>query len=417
MRLSYTPPPGWDFVTVGDLAKPEKGSIRIGPFGSALKKHEYSENGIRVLGIEDVHPNQFLSNRCKYIPDAKFCELSQYEVSDGDVLVTNMGTVGRACAVPAGTQRSIISSHLIKVSLNRSRADPNYLCWMLNYSPLVVAQIRAKSHGAIMAGFNSSLLKSLRIPLPPLAEQKRIAGILDAADALRAKRREAFAQLDILLQSTFLDTFGDPVTNPMGWEVRSLGELAVKKPNNGVFRRNPEYSENLDSGLRVVWVEELFRGNCIDISESRRLEASQTEIEKYGLLPGDLLFCRSSLKLGGIAYNNVFLGEREEALFECHLIRVSPRTDVVNPMFLNLQLRTVPMRALLKSKSKTATMTTIDQKALSSVEVVVPPIGLQSRFAAVVDSVEQQKARQHAHLTELDTLFASLQSRAFRGDL
>ena len=234
---------------------------------------------------------------------------------------------------------------------------------------------------------------------------------------MRAKRREALAQFDALIQSTFLDMFGDPVTNPMGWEVRSLGDLAVKKPNNGVFRRNPEYSESLDSGLPVVWVVELFRGNRIDVSESRRLEATQTEIEKYGLLPGDLLFCRSSLKLDGIAYNNVFLGKREEALFECHLIRVSPRTDVVNPVFLNLQLRSVPMRALLKSKSKTATMTTIDQKALSSVEVVVPPVGLQSRFAAVVESVEQQNASQRAHLAELHTLFASLQSRAFRGDL
>ena len=121
MRLSYTPPPGWDFATVGDLAKPEKGSIRIGPFGSALKKHEYSENGIRVLGIEDVHPNNSCRTDASTSPMPNFCELRQYEVSDGDVLVTNMGTVGRTCAVPAGTQRSIISSHLIKVSLNRSR--------------------------------------------------------------------------------------------------------------------------------------------------------------------------------------------------------------------------------------------------------------------------------------------------------
>ena len=262
-----------------------------------------------------------------------------------------------------------------------------------------------------------SAFAEFQIPLPPLAKQKRFARILDAVDALRAKRREALAQLDALLQSTFLDMFGDPVTNPMGWEVRSMGDLAVKKPNNGVFRRNHEYSESLDSGLPVVWVAELFRGNRIDVSESLRLEATQTEIEKYGLLPGDLLFCRSSLKLDGIAYNNVFLGKREEALFECHLIRVSPRTDVVNPVFLNLQLRSVPMRALLKSKSKTATMTTIDQKALSSVEVVVPPCGIQNRFATIVESVEQQKASQRAHLNELDNLFASLQSRAFRGDL
>ena len=285
--------------------------------------------------------------------------------------------------------------------------------WLDHATPV----LRTKGRGATFLQVSKRDIASLQIPLPPLAEQKRIARILDAADALRAKRREALAQLDTLIQSTFIDMFGDPVTNPMGWEVKSLGDLAVKKPNNGVFRRNPEYSESLDSGLPVVWVEELFRGNCIDVSQSRRLEASQTEIEKYGLLPGDLLFCRSSLKLDGIAYNNVFLGEREEALFECHLIRVSPRTDDVNPMFLNLQLRSVPMRALLKSKSKTATMTTIDQKALSSVEVVVPPLGLQSRFAAIAETVEKQKVHQHAHLAELDTLFASLKSRAFQGDL
>ena len=294
----------------------------------------------------------------------------------------------------------------------RDHAQLRYLVRVLeNYdvTPWITGSTRAKLTKA--GAFK------IQIPLPPLDEQKRIAGILDAADALRAKRREALSQLDTLLQSTFLDMFGDPVTNPMGWEVRSLGNLAVRKPNNGVFRRNHEYSESLDSGLPVVWVVELFRGNRIDVSESRRLEATQTEIEKYGLLPGDLLFCRSSLKLDGIAYNNVFLGEREEALFECHLIRVSPRTDVVNSMFLNLQLRSVPMRALLKSKSKTATMTTIDQKALSSVVVVVPPLDLQHRFAAIVESVEQQKARQRTHLAELDTLFASLQSRAFQGDL
>ena len=292
--------------------------------------------------------------------------------------------------------------------------SPDFLFWWLKNQE---RYIQSKGRGATFKEVSKKIVEGLQMPLPPLAEQRRIAGILDAADALRAKRREAFAQLDALLQSTFLDMFGDPVTNPMGWEMRSLGDLAVKKPNNGIFRRNPGYSESPDSGLPVVWVAELFRGTRIDVSESRYLEASQAEIEKYGLLPGDLLFCRSSLKLDGIAYSNVFLGQPEEALFECHLIRVSPRTDVVNPMFLNLQLRSEPMRALLKSKSKTATMTTIDQKALSSVAVVVPPVGLQNRFAAIAESVERQKASQRAHLAELDTLFASLQSRAFRGDL
>ena len=374
--------------------------------GVAFKPDDWGESGKRILRIQNLTDSTKPFNRTNRAVAKK------YEVSPGDLLVSWSATLG--VFVWDGPDTALVNQHIFRVVPDHGRIDPSYLRHMLSDA---LVQMGQHLHGATMKHVNRGEFLATTIPLPPLDKQKRIAGILDAADALRAKRREALGQLDTLLQSTFLDMFGDPVTNPMGWEVRSLGGLAVEKPNNGVFRRNHEYSESPDSGLPVVWVVELFRGNRIDVSESRRLEATQAEIEKYGLLPGDLLFCRSSLKLDGIAYNNVFLGEREEALFECHLIRVSPRTDVVNPMFLNLQLRSVPMRALLKSKSKTATMTTIDQKALSSVEVVVPPGGLQSRFAAVVESIEQQKASQRAHLAELDTLFASLQSRAFRGDL
>ena len=352
------------------------------------------------------------------IPESFVKRADRYLLT-GDLLVSSANSwnlVGKCCRVPQLQWPATFGGFISVLRGDPSQIEARYLYHWFS-SPRIQATVRSLGQQTTnISNLNIDRCLRLWLPLPPLAEQKRIAGTLDAADALRAKRREALGQLDTLLQSTFLDMFGDPVTNPMGWEMRSLGGLSVEKPNNGVFRRNHEYSESLVSGLPVVWVVELFRGNRIDVSESRRLEATPAEIHKYGLLPGDLLFCRSSLKLDGIAYNNVFLGEREEALFECHLIRISPRTDVVNPMFLNLQLRSVPMRALLKSKSKTATMTTIDQRALSSIEVVVPPLNLQHRFAAIVESVERQKASQRAHRAELDTLFASLQSRAFRGD-
>ena len=376
-------------------------------------------NGLPITRIETIADGTINPAKVGFA-DLEESDCTDWLLQDGDILISHINSTKHLgkCAIYQGDPPALIHGmNLLALRVDPDVAASRYVYWMLSSTGFRRKLPRITKDSVNQSSFNISSYEKLEIPLPSLAEQKRIAGILDVADALRAKRREALAQLDTLLQSTFLDMFGDPASNPMGWEVRSLGDLAVKKPNNGVFRRNPEYSESLDSALPVVWVAELFRGNRIDVSESRRLEATQAEIEKYGLLPGDLLFCRSSLKLDGIAYNNVFLGKREEALFECHLIRVSPRTDVINPVFLNLQLRSVPMRALLKSKSKTATMTTIDQKALSSVEVVVPPGGLQSRFAAVVESVEQQRARQRAHLAELETLFASLQSRAFRGDL
>lgn len=412
MRLSYTPPPGWDFSTIGDLAQPEKGSIRIGPFGSALKKHEYSETGVRVLGIEDVYPNQFLSDRCKYIPDAKFYDLRQYEVSDGDVLVTNMGTVGRACVVPVGTERSIISSHLIKVSLNRSRADPNYLCWMLNYSPLVVAQIRAKSHGAIMAGFNSSLLKSLRIPLPPLAEQKRIAGILDAADALRAKRREALAQLDTLLQSTFLDMFGDPVTNPMGWEVRGLKETK-SRVQIGPFGSLLHKEDYIVDGVPLVNPMHIVSGQIRIGNQQTVSEQKAATLKKYRLQTGDVVMGRRG-EMGRCA-----IVSDTEAGMLCGTgsLFFRPDPDELSSLFLAATFSSESMKRLLERLSQGVTMANLNRKMIEGLKIALPPLDLQHRYATMVESVDQQRARQRAHHAELDTLFASLQSRAFRGDL
>ena len=413
MRLSYTPPPGWDFSTIGDLAKPEKGSIRIGPFGSALKKHEYSETGVRVLGIEDVHPNQFLSDRCKYIPDAKFCELRQYEVSHGDVLVTNMGTVGRACVVPVGTQMSIISSHLIKVSLDRSRADPNYLCWMLNYSPLVVAQIRAKSHGAIMAGFNSSLLKSLRIPLPPLAEQKRIAGILDAADALRAKRREALAQLDTLLQSTFLDMFGDPVTNPMDWEVATVSRIGSIQGGLQVTSKR----RSLPMERPYLRVANVFRG-FLDLGEIKTIRLTESELVRTSLDHEDILIVEGHGNKTEIGRCARWDGSIDECVHQNHLIRLRCDRSKASPIYVEHFINSPGGRRNLIGTSRTTSgLNTISVSKVCGSEIQLPPLDLQHRFAAIVESVERQETRQRAYVAELDKLFASLQSRAFRGDL
>ena len=112
----------------------------------------------------------------------------------------------------------------------------------------------------------------LQIPLPPLAEQKRIAAILDAADALRAKRRETFTQLDALLQSIFLDLFGDPVTNPRGFDVEPLGSLIAMGPQNGLYKPERYYG----SGVRILRIDGFYSGVVKDLSTLRRVSVLPT---------------------------------------------------------------------------------------------------------------------------------------------
>lgn len=397
----------WPITTIGEVCKIISGAT------PRTNKQEYWDGDIPWVTPKDLSglAQKCLDDTSRKITTAGLKSCSAQMLPAQSVLFSSRAPIGLVAIneIPVCTNqgfKSMVPREGIILS--------DYIYRWLKFRRNDIAR---SGRGATFKELSKKLVEEIQIPLPPLSEQKRIAKILDAADALRTKRREALEQLDSLLKSTFLEMFGDPVRNPKGWDVVSLGKLVVTKPNNGVFRKNHEYSENRSLGLPVVWVEELFKDNTIDVSESRRLVATENEITKYGLQYGDILFCRSSLKLDGIAYNNVYLGRSGKALFECHLIRISPNVDIVNPMFLNLQLRLESMRAVLKLKSKTATMTTIDQKALSSVCVLLPPLDLQHRFAKIVESIENQKARYRAQLSELDTLFASLQQRAFNGDL
>ena len=168
--------------------------------------------------------------------------------------------------------------------LDHDVADRDYLYWALgsiDYDRLVDRAAKGKT-------LNKAKLKRLQIPLPPLAEQKRIAGILDAADALRAKRREALAQLDTLLQSIFLDMFGDPVTNPMGWEERTLGELAQSSFRNGL---SPSTKGTVDG--EVLTLSAITRGR-FDFAAKKNARFDKSPSSSQRLNTHTFLICRGN---------------------------------------------------------------------------------------------------------------------------
>lgn len=293
--------------------------------------------------------------------------------------------------------------------------DPGKLVagYLVQYLRTKKTHFERHARGATIKGITRDVVADLAIPLPPLPEQIRIAAILDKADALRVRRREALAQLDSLTQAIFIDMFGDPASNPKGWLIQPLSALVQGKPNNGIFKKNEEYGE----GLPVVWVGELFTGNSINCTNSMKLLPSQREVEQYGLNFGDILFCRSSLKLAGIGYNNVYLGESHKALFECHVIRITPDKKKLDPQFLNFALRMPSQRLKLFKHAKTVTMTTIDQDGLLRVDLPVPPLQLQEQFTEKLNGIERLKAMHTNALVELEALFSSLQGRAFRNEI
>ncbi len=263
-------------------------------------------------------------------------------------------------------------------------------------------------------GLNMGLIGKVEIPLPTLAEQKRIAEILDAADALRAKRRQSLAQLDRLLQSTFLDMFGDPVTNPMGWEDNvNLGQVAdiasgltKGRKLNGQATREVPY-------LAVVNVQDRH----LVLEPLKRIHATEAEIQRYRLKDNDLLMTEGgdADKLGR---GTLWRDEIDECIHQNHVFRVRLHDDRLHPTFLNWLVGSERgKRYFLRQAKQTTGIATINLTQLRKFPLLLPPLKLQHRFAAISKILEQQKVSQHTHLAELDTLFVSLQSRAFRGDL
>ncbi len=288
---------------------------------------------------------------------------------------------------------------------------PDFLFWWLKTQ---AKHIQSKGRGATFKEVSKKIVADLQIPLPPLAEQKRIAGILDAADALRAKRREALAQLDTLLQSTFLDMFGDPVTNPKGFDVELLGELIAVGPQNGLYK--PE--RNYGSGVRILRIDGFYGGAVNDLRTLKRVDVSEREIQKYGLSESDIVINRvnSRSHLGKSALIPDLGGE--PVVFESNMMRLSVDTTRVSPFFMIHFLQTSFIRnQILRSAKDSINQSSINQGDVRELRILVPSGDSQRHFVSIAESVEQQKARQRAHLAELDTLFASLQSRAFRGDL
>ena len=250
-------------------------------------------------------------------------------------------------------------------------------------------------------------IRSEKIPLPPLAEQKRIAAILDAADALRAKRREALAQLDALLQSTFLNLFGDPVTNPMGWEMVTVGS-EVDFLTSGSRGWAQYYSDVGDVFIRI----QNLRGGVLDLSDIAYVNAPDSaEAKRTKVAPGDVLLSITA-DLGRTAVVPDGIGK---AHINQHLAILRFRS--MNPTFVSHQIASAGCQTQFVTLNRAAVKAGLNFNDVRSIRLTNPPLPLQQKFAAIVESVERQKTTQRAHLAELDALFAALQHRAFRGEL
>lgn len=344
-----------------------------------------------MLNPSEVGPSTYVFNRGTVL----YCKLRPYlnkvVVADNDGVAT---------------------TELVPLRCDESKVLPHYLAHFLRSATFLAFATNVVA-GAKMPRMVMSEFWSYPVPLPPLEEQRRIAAILDQAETLRTQRRTALALLDSLIQSLFLDMFGDPLDNTKRWEWRCMSELFETSPIFGTMIP-AEAEKGSWLCLRVANIQDWQ----LTLEDKKYVDLPTSAIERHSVQAGDLLMARAIASQEHLGKCVVAQPGDELWAFDSHLMRLRFRADKALPEFIRQMLRTPGGRNIfLKASRKSSVQYNINTKEISALEVPLPPLPLQQTFATRIASIEALKATHRRALAALDMLFASLQQRAFAGAL
>lgn len=378
------------------------GSIAEFINGAAFKPEDWGESGMRIIRIQNLTDSNKPFNRTKRTVT------DRVRVQQGDLLVSWSATLG--IFEWNDSEEALLNQHIFRVLPNEEKVNKRYLRHGLEGA---ILDMQKHLHGATMQHVNRGEFLSTKLYLPPLKEQRRIAEILDRAEELRSKRREAIAQLDTLTQAIFLEMFGDPATNLKEWTVRSVGELASKF-SDGPFGSNLKTSHYTEVGIRVVRLQNIGIGEFLDKDKAYISSEHFAKLKKHECHPGDVL-------IGTLGNPNLRACIQPDslalALNKADCVQLRANQEISHPAYICALLNQPAVERMAQEFIVGQTRLRISMGRLRMLKVPLPPLPLQQEFAQRVESVERLKAAHRASLSELNALFASLQHRAFRGEL
>ena len=330
-------------------------------------------------------------------------------VRTGDVLVStvrpNLNGVAR---VPNDLNGATASTGFCVLRPDPEKLSGSYLFHWVK-SAAFVGDMVSKATGASYPAVSDRIIFESLFPLPPLEEQHRIAAILDQAETLRTHRRTALALLDSLTQSLFLDMFGDPVANPKGWPTESLTDLCHCYSGGTPSKAKKEYWEG-----ELPWfsAKDMKAEDLFDSEDHISEQVPETTTLK--LLPKDTV----AIVVRGMILAHTFpvCVLRIPATINQDLKALLPKQPV-NSQFLAACLRSQSGFVLEKVSEAGHGTKRLDAQGLQSIRIPRPGDALEQTFATRIAAIEALKTTHRHALAALDALFASLQQRAFAGQL
>lgn len=383
--MSDLMPDQWERRSLSSLGQYEN--------GFAFNEAHWSEQGLPIIRIAQITGSQGIVDRYPgRLPDT-------FRIDDGNLIFSWSGTLAvvRWTGGPAW-----LNQHLFKV-VPVAGVDDSLLFHVLQAS---VAEMNKRTHGSTMKHIKRSELREFFVSLPKAGEEQgKLAQVLDTLDTAIRETEAIIAKLKAVKQGLLhdlltrgIDDNGElrpPRTaaphlyreSPLGWipktwDTSPLSELGRDGLINGVFKE----PKRVGSGIPLVNVADLYRGESVGLAECERFDATDSERSRYSAMLGDIFFTRSSLKLEGIAQSSFLAVETDSAVFECHVMRLRPNTEKVVPRFLKQWCVGIHARKHFMANAKQVTMTTISQDGIACLTCPTPPLSEQ------IEAVRQMEA-------------------------
>lgn len=377
------------------------------------------DSGVPSLGAEHLDSTGgFNFSKLKLVPEDFHSSLKKGIVKQNDILIVKDGaTTGKVSFVNERFpfKEASINEHIFRLEINSDYAFPPYIFRFL-HSPRGQQQILRDFRGATVGGISRKFADIVKVPLPSINEQKRIAAILNKADAIRHKREKAIQLADEFLRSVFLDMFGDPVTNPKGWPMHRLYD-EINYIKNGWSPKCLD-REAAQGEWGVLKLSAVTSCQYLE-NENKALPPEAEPREDIEVSSGDLLFTRKNTYelVGACALvektrSNLMLSD---TIFCFHL---KERSNVISEYLWGLLTHPGKRKQVQSFASGSAgSMPNISKERLLKLKIEVPPLNAQIKYKETLNAVKKLKERQSKTLYIEITMFNSLTQLAFRGEL
>jgi type I restriction enzyme S subunit len=381
----------WPQVPLSDLCQ----DIVVGHVGPSSKHRDSS--GIPFLMGKNIGPGCLKLDCLERVSRSFHEREKKSQLRPGDIVVVRIGQSGQAALIPEDFDEANCSG-LVVIKRPIENVHAPYLVYYLNSPQGRSASLR-EAKGSTRSTLNTSSVSKALIPLPPLEEQRRIAAILDKAGHLNRLSTLFDSLKHQAGESLYLSLFGDPIANPYGLPSQKLGEMADcqlgkmldKKRQHGNSSR--PYLRNAN----VRWFD-------VSMDDCLYMDIEESEMDRFGVLQGDLLVCEG----GEPGRSAIWKGESGVYGFQKALHRIRPKKDIVTPQFLNWSFWILAQRGLLSDHITSATIAHLTREKLLNIDVFLPPVTLQKRFAHCVDKIEAVFAHSAPRHKRLESLRISL---------